>query len=86
MLASIIAITTSASSAALIDLSIPIFSIILSVFRIPAVSIILTGIPSICINSSIVSLVVPSISVTIARSVFNIAFKSEDLPAFGFPN
>ena len=36
-------------------------------------------------NSSIVSLVVPSTSVTIALSSLRIAFKSEDFPAFGLP-
>ncbi len=48
-------------------------------------STIFKGIPFIFTNSSIVSLVVPSISVTIALSSFKIAFNSEDFPAFGFP-
>ena len=42
------------------------------------------GTPSTVTNSSIVSLVVPSISVTIALSSFKIQFKSDDFPAFGF--
>jgi len=58
----------------------PISSIISLVFLIPAVSIIFIGIPLIEIYSSIVSLVVPSISLTIALSSFNSKFKSEDLP------
>ena len=36
-------------------------------------------------ESSILSLVVPGISETIALSSFNSVFKSEDFPAFGFP-
>ena len=43
-------------------ISIPIFSILFSVFLIPAVSMNLNCIPSILILSSIASLVVPSIS------------------------
>lgn len=63
----------------------PISSIVSDVFLIPAVSIIFNGIPLIVINSSIVSLVVPSISLTIALSSFKILFNKEDLPAFGLP-
>ena len=63
----------------------PISSIVSVVFLIPAVSIIFKGIPFIVINSSIVSLVVPSISLTIALSSFKILFNKEDFPAFGRP-
>ena len=48
-------------------------------------SVILIGIPSKLINSSITSLVVPGISVTIALFSFNNAFNNDDLPTFGFP-
>ena len=48
-------------------------------------SINLNWIPFITIVSSILSLVVPSISETIALSSFNKAFKRDDFPAFGFP-
>ena len=41
--------------------------------------------PFIVINSSIVSLVVPSISLTIALSSFKILFNKDDFPAFGLP-
>lgn len=47
LLPSIIAIVKSELFTASTDLSIPIFSIVSSVFLIPAVSIIFTGIPSI---------------------------------------
>ena len=85
LLLSIITIHKSASFARLLDFSIPIFSISLSVSLIPAVSISFKGIPLILTNSSIVSRVVPSYSVTIALSSFNIAFNNEDFPAFGLP-
>lgn len=61
--------TKSASWIFSLDLSTPIFSTISSVSLIPAVSIILTGIPSKFMYSSIISLVVPAISVTIALFV-----------------
>ena len=48
-------------------------------------SIIFNGIPSITTVSSIISLVVPSIAVTIALSSCKIAFNKEDFPTFGFP-
>ena len=67
------------------DLSTPIFSTILSVSLIPAVSIILRIIPLILICSSIISLVVPGISVTIAFSFLAKALRREDFPALGFP-
>ena len=59
-----------------LSVSIPIFSILSSDSLIPAVSIILKGIPDIEICSSIVSLVVPSISVTIALSSFKNSFNA----------
>jgi len=85
LLLSKIAIIKSAESAISLDLAIPIFSTSSLAFLIPAVSINFKGIPCIVTNSSIVSLVVPSYSVTIALSSFNKAFKSDDFPAFGFP-
>ena len=80
-----IAIIRSLFSAIVIALSIPIFSTFSSVSLIPAVSIILILIPLIFKSSSILSLVVPSISVTIALSLFNKLFKSDDFPALGLP-
>ena len=80
-----IAINKSASLANFLDFSIPIFSTLSLALRIPAVSTILRGIPLIVTFSSILSLVVPSISVTIALSSFNIVFNKDDLPAFGLP-
>ena len=65
--------------------STPIASITFSVSRNPAVSEILTGRPLIKIFSLIMSLVVPGMSVTIARSVPKIAFSSDDFPTFGEP-
>ena len=53
----------------------PIFSTLSSVFLIPAVSIILSAIPSKEIFPSTISLVVPSISVTIAFSYSKRLFK-----------
>ena len=63
-----IAIISSASFASLIDFVIPIFSTSSFAFLIPAVSTNFNGISFIVTNSSIVSLVVPSMSVTIALS------------------
>ena len=83
--ASNIAIIKSASCAIFLDFFTPICSTSLVVFLIPAVSIKFNGIPFIFTNSSIVSLVVPSILVTIALSSSNMAFKSDDFPAFGLP-
>ena len=51
----------------------------------PAVSMIRTGIPSIFRPSSIISLVVPGRSVTIARSFLRSVLRRDDLPTFGFP-
>ena len=78
-------ITKSASSILDKDFSTPIFSTLSSVFLIPAVSIILSKIPSNSISPSTVSLVVPSISVTIAFSSFNSLFKIDDFPTLGLP-
>ena len=64
---------------------IPICSIKSSVSCIPAVSVITTGIPLTEIVSSMVSLVVPGISVTIALFSPIRAFIREDLPTLGFP-
>ena len=63
----------------------PVISTLSSVSRIPAVSTILSVIPSIVTDSSNVSLVVPAMSVTIALSSPKRAFKKEDFPAFGLP-
>ena len=51
----------------------------------PAVSKSLAGIPSKLTQLSIQSRVVPSMSLTIERSSFKSALKSEDFPAFVFP-
>ena len=75
----------SAASMDSIALSTPIFSTTSSVSRIPAVSISLRVIPPRLIYSSRVSLVVPSISVTMALSVPVSIFMMEDLPTFGLP-
>ena len=63
----------------------PILSTTSFVSRIPAVSINLKPIPPIDISSSIVSLVVPAISLTMARSSFNKAFSKVDFPTLGSP-
>ena len=75
----------SALSISFFALSTPILSTLSSVSRIPAVSTILSVIPSIVTDSSNVSLVVPAMSVTIALSSPKRAFKKEDFPAFGLP-
>ena len=80
-----IAIIKSAESANFMLFSIPNFSITLSVSLIPAVSINFKATPLIFIYSSILSLVVPSMSLTIALSSFSIKFRSDDFPAFGLP-
>ena len=77
--------TSSASLINFFDFSTPIFSISSFVSLIPAVSINFKVIPSIVTYSSIVSLVVPFVSLTIALSSFKIVFNNEDFPAFGFP-
>ena len=75
----------SASSAKSIAFLTPIFSTTSSVWRMPAVSIIFSGIPCILTCSSSVSLVVPAISVTMALFSPRSTFINEDFPAFGFP-
>ena len=65
--------------------STPIFSTILSVFLIPAVSTIFKIIPFRVIDPSTISLVVPSISVTMAFSSSNREFNRLLLPTFGLP-
>ena len=75
----------SALSAYSFARSTPIFSTTSSVSRIPAVSIIFKEMPFRFRCSSSTSLVVPAISVTIARSSPRSTFNREDFPAFGFP-
>ena len=65
--------------------SMPMFSNSSSVSRSPAVSISRKRIPSITTVSSMVSRVVPCMSLTIARCSPNSAFSSVDLPTFGAP-
>ena len=65
--------------------STPIFSAKLSVSLIPAVSIKESSIPSKIILPSTISLVVPSISVTIALSSFKNLFKILLFPTLGLP-
>ncbi|KAH3670607.1 hypothetical protein OGAPHI_001122 [Ogataea philodendri] len=57
----------------------------LSVSLIPAVSPIMTLYPLMSRGTSMESRVVPSISLTIARSSFAMMFNNDDLPAFGGP-
>ena len=78
-------IIRSASFVYFFAFSTPIFSIISSALRMPAVSITCKLISWSLIFSSIISLVVPAISVTIAFSSPANIFNKEDLPAFGFP-
>ena len=75
----------SAFSARLLARSTPIFSIRSPVCLIPAVSASRRERPPRRIFSSRESLVVPAISVTIARSSPVRALRSDDFPAFGFP-
>ena len=79
------AIINSASLVMFMLLFTPICSTSSFVFRIPAVSIIFSGIPFTFIYSSMVSLVVPSISLTMALFSPKIIFNKEDFPTFGFP-
>ena len=74
-----------ACSAALRLRSIPMFSNVSSVSRIPAVSIRRKRIPSKTSVSSIVSRVVPCISLTIARCSPKRALSRVDLPTLGAP-
>ena len=78
-------ITRSALFAYSFAFSTPIFSITSSVSRIPAVSMIFRLSPCRWICSSKTSLVVPSMSVTMALSLPESTFNKEDFPAFGFP-
>ena len=77
--------TRSAFSTEAFVRSMPIFSTLLSVSRRPAVSMRTRGTPPMRIVSSMVSLVVPGTSVTMARSSCKRAFKRLDFPAFGLP-
>ena len=63
----------------------PIFSTESNVSLIPAVSINLNSIPLIINDSSMVSLVVPGISETIALSSLMMLLSKVDFPAFGLP-
>ena len=65
--------------------SMPMRSILFSVSRMPAVSIRMSGTPPILMDSSMVSRVVPGMSVTMARSSCKSAFNRLDFPAFGRP-
>ena len=78
-------ITRSASVASFLAFSTPILSTKSTVSRIPAVSIRFNWIPPIVICSSSVSLVVPSMYVTIARSSFARALRRLDFPALVLP-
>ncbi len=80
-----IQITVCAFFIASIVRFIPRFSILSSVALIPAVSIRRNSNPSMYIFSSIVSRVVPGMSLTIARSSLRMAFISVDFPTFGLP-
>ena len=77
--------TKSASFNALRLRSTPIRSTTSSVSRIPAVSISWSGTPRTFTYSSIVSRVVPAISVTMAFSSRNNTFNKLDFPTFGRP-
>ena len=85
LLESMMKITRSAWLKDSFDFSIPIFSMRSSVSLIPAVSVNLTGIPFMLRCSSIVSLVVPGISVTMALASLSRLFIREDFPTFGLP-
>ena len=63
----------------------PSDSITSSDSRSPAVSESLTGTPPIIIPSSMMSRVVPGMSVTIARLRPTMAFSNDDFPALGRP-
>ena len=75
----------SASPASVRAFSTPIFSILSSVSRIPAVSMRRRPRSLRRTDSSSTSLVVPATSVTIARSCPERRLRREDLPAFGLP-
>ena len=65
--------------------SIPLDSITSLVSLRPAVSMNLKFIPLIINESSMLSLVVPGISETIALSSLRSVFRRDDFPALGFP-
>ena len=65
--------------------SMPIFSMVSSVFLIPAVSVRITGMPPMESPSSITSLVVPGIAVTMALLSLRSAFMRDDFPTLGLP-
>ena len=75
----------SASAAAFRAFSTPICSTRSVLSRIPAVSVRFRLSPAMRMCSVSVSLVVPAISVTMARSSPARRFRREDFPAFGFP-
>ena len=83
--ASITQTRRSASAIDLIDWFTPMHSTSSSVSRMPAVSMILIGIPLWIKVSSILSLVVPGTGVTIALSSFKSALSKDDLPTLGRP-
>ena len=85
LLPSNIAISKSASSIICLLLSTPIFSTMSFVSLMPAVSIRFIVIPFIIMFPSIMSRVVPSMSVTIAFSVPISLFNKLLFPTFGFP-
>ena len=85
LLASMTNITRSERLKASLLFSIPILSMVSSVSLIPAVSVNTTGISLMTSVSSMVSLVVPGMSVTIALFSPMRAFISEDFPTLGFP-
>lgn len=64
---------------------IPSFSIVSELSRIPAVSIKRTGKPLMLMTSSMVSRVVPAISLTMARSNPSRRLRRDDFPALGGP-
>ena len=76
---------TSASSVRFLVSSTPCASITSSVSRSPAVSKSRTGSPPKSTQLSSQSRVVPSMSLTIARSSFKIALNKDDFPAFVLP-
>ena len=85
LLASAISSNKSAASICLTVLWIPSTSIWSSDSRIPAVSTSRSGIPRRLMISSIVSRVVPAMSLTMARSKPSKRLSKLDLPTFGSP-
>ena len=82
---SITTINRSASAASRLARSTPRDSMASVDARIPAVSVNRTGTPLMSIHSVSVSLVVPGISVTMARSCPSKLLNRLDLPTFGRP-